>query len=616
MIILGIAAEHNSSACLMVNGEVVGLIQEERLTNRKNQVAFPLKAIRQLIDLHLKGDAGKITHVVWAGRESDPYFAAIDRYSNVTIDDHVTEMRKLWWPHFYEGKLNDGWYWRDLLKQGQRFNYDHNYNFDFLLRDSSLAEHVDHFIAVERPRVVRQNLNFEGQLHSIDHHDCHAYYALYGSSITPLEMSEALVLTADAWGDGCNWSASIVGENGKLLNVGRGKDHAVARIYKYVTLLLGMKPNEHEYKIMGLSGYTQGYQAVKKTEKIFFDALDFRDGKFVSDRPLRDSYFDLRDRLEGHRFDNISAAMQNWASAVTCSWARYWLEKTEKKGVCFSGGLSMNIKINGDILKLPEVSWLKVPASGGDESISAGACFALAVENKIPSPMIHAYLGAEPNAHQQDWPNRLNETSLTSDDFIVLENFTNDHAASLLAADCVLARCVGPAEFGARSLGNRAIIANPSNPGNVKLINDSIKNRDFWMPFTPSILAEYANRYLENPKNATSPFMTIGFPSSPEHRKDIIAGLHFGDFSARPQFVMREHNPDYWNLIDSFRRKTGVAAVLNTSLNLHGEPMNYSLADAARTVALSKLDYLMMPGNRLLAKKQALAKIRSILPEF
>lgn len=616
MIILGIAAEHNSSACLMVNGEVVGLIQEERLTHRKNQVAFPLRAIQQLVDLHLNGDAKKITHVIWAGRESDPYFAALDRYSNVTIDDHITEMHKLWWPHFYEDKPNDGWYWRELLKLGQRFNYDHNYNFDFLLKESSLTENVRHFIDMERPRVVRQHLNFTGQLQSIDHHDCHAYYALYGSSITSSEMADALVLSADAWGDGYNWSASIADANGKLINVGRGRDHAVARIYKYVTLLLGMKPNEHEYKIMGLSGYTQGHQAVKKTEKVFFDALDFRDGKFVSDRPLRDSYFDLRERLEGHRFDNISTAMQNWASALTCAWARYWLGKTGKKGICFSGGLSMNIKLNGDILKLPEVSWLKVPASGGDESISAGACFALAAENKMPKPMVHAYLGAAPNAFQQDWSSRLNETPLTPDDFTILENFTYDHAASLLAADFVLARCMGPAEFGARSLGNRAIIANPSNPDNVKLINDSIKNRDFWMPFTPSILAEYADRYLENPKNVTSPFMTIGFSSSPAHRKEIIGGLHFGDFSARPQFVIREHNPDYWNLIESFRRRTGVAAVLNTSLNLHGEPMNYSMADAARTVALSKLDYLMMPGNRLLVKKQALVKIKKILPEL
>lgn len=616
MIILGIAAEHNSSACLMIDGKVVGLIQEERLTNRKNQVAFPLRAIQQLISLHLAGDSKKITHIAWAGRESDPYFAAIDRYSDVTIDDHITEMHKLWWPHFYEGKINDGWYWRDHLKQGRHLNYDHNYDFDFLSKDASLVEHMRHFVDVERPRVIQQYLDFKGKLQSIGHHDSHAYYALYGSSITSPEMADALVLTADAWGDGYNWSASIVDKNGRLINVGKGKDNAVARIYKYVTLLLGMKPNEHEYKIMGLSGYTQGHQAIKKTERVFFDALDFRNGKFVSDRPLRDSYFDLRERLEGHRFDNISTAMQNWASALTCAWAQYWLKETGKKGICFSGGLSMNIKINGDILRLPEVFWLKVPASGGDESISAGACFAVAAEENMPKPMVHAYLGAEPDATHQDWSSRLSETSLSAEDFIVLENFTLDHVASLLAADCVVARCMGPAEFGARSLGNRSILANPSNPDNVKLINDSIKNRDFWMPFTPSILAEYADRYLENPKHAVSPFMTIGFSSSPKNRKDIIGGLHFGDFSARPQFVIREHNPQYWNLIESFRQKTGVPALLNTSLNLHGEPMNYSLADAARTVALSKLDYLMMPSDRLLVKKTALKNIQNIISEF
>jgi carbamoyltransferase len=330
-----------------------------------------------------------------------------------------------------------------------------------------------------------------------------------------------------------------------------------------------------------------------------------------SDRPLVDSYFDLKNRLEGHRFDNIAAALQNWATAVTTTWARHWLKETGRRGLCFSGGLSMNIKTNGELLRMPEVMWLSVPASGGDESLGAGACFALAAENSTVHPMAHVYLGEPPD--DSDWRARLAEAGHSDNQFAVREGIDPKAAARLLASDLIVARCVGEAEFGARALGNRSILAHPSNLANVKLINDAIKNRDFLMPFTPSIQAAHAGRYLDNPKGAVSPFMTIGFAGNPEYRHEIIGALHFADYSARPQFVDRSTNPAYWQLIEEFRMLTGVPALLNTSLNLHGEPMNYSLADAARTVALSDLDFLLMPGNRLLYKRRATARLDAAL---
>jgi carbamoyltransferase len=373
-----------------------------------------------------------------------------------------------------------------------------------------------------------------------------------------------------------------------------------------------MKPNEHEYKVMGLSAYPRPGKHVRAAERVFFDALDFRDGTFVSDRPLTDSYFDLKSRLESHRFDNIAAALQNWATAVTAAWARHWLKHTDRRGLCFSGGLSMNIKTNGELLRMPEVAWLSVPASGGDESLSAGACLAVTARDGMVRPMAHVYLGETPD---DEWSARLGEANYNWDQFAVRTGIDAAAAARLLAADLVVARCIGEAEFGARALGNRSILANPSNPANVKLINDAIKNRDFWMPFTPSILAEHTTRYLDNPKGAISPFMTIGFPSRPDHRHEIAGALHGADFSARPQFVDRRSNPAYWELIEEFRKLTGIPALLNTSLNLHGEPMNYSLADAARTVALSELDFLLMPGDRLLYKKRAADRLDAALED-
>lgn len=611
MIILGIASEHCSSAALMVDDEIVGLIQEERFSKKKNQVAFPLAAIKSLVDQHLAGDATRIDKVVFGGQISDPVYAALDRFSNFSVSDHVLEQHELWYPHFYGDVPNDGTYWIRQFEAGKDLNEGVHYDFSWL-NGMSHDDAVSHFVNVERPAAVRRHLECRDDviIESIDHHQCHAYYALYGGQIGGGELDDMLILTADGWGDGCNWSASVVAEDGRLECIGSGDRHAVARLYKWATLVLGMKPNEHEYKVMGLSAYSNYSSAIESAEKILFEAVDFRDGEFVSEKPLVDSYFDLKNRMEGIRFDVFAAALQNWATALCKAWVKHWLDVTGKRKLCMSGGLSMNIKTNADILNMPELDWLSVPASGGDESLSAGACYAAASDAEKIHPLQHVYLGGA--AVADGWDARLSEAGVSDQEFCVYENFGPAAAARLLAEDHVVARCVGRAEFGARSLGNRSILANPANPANVKLINDTIKNRDFWMPFTPSMLAEDAGRYLINPKGAVCQFMTIGFESNPDTRHEIAGAVHPADYSVRPQFVDQKTNPEYWALIDQFRQLTGVSAVLNTSLNLHGEPMNYTTADAARTLALSELDFLLMPNDKLLFKKSAQAKLDTI----
>ena len=258
----------------------------------------------------------------------------------------------------------------------------------------------------------------------------------------------------------------------------------------------------------------------------------------------------------------------------------------------------MNIKANGDLLKSEYLKYLSVPASGGDETLSAGACFAAALENKrkvysITSP----YLGA---------PAVLNNNFLSNynSDFDIVDNFNNKKIALLLSKNHVIARCVGNSEYGARALGNRSILANPSDIKNVKKINDSIKNRDFWMPFTPSILEEHTDYFLVNPKEVSSLYMTIGFDTINKNRHLINACLHMGDHSARPQFVSNKINKDYWNLINEFYKITEIPCLLNTSLNLHGEPMNYSVEDAIKTLSRSSLNFLVLPDNKLIFKKE------------
>ena len=216
MIILGIAAEHNSSACLMINGKIKGLIQEERLTKIKNQCAFPLLSIRDLIRIHLDGKQEKIDEVVYGTKVSDPYYSCLDRYSNFSIEDHVKEMHEVWYPHYYKNKINNGEYWKRKYINNQNLNKFHNYDFSFLKKKNSLQENIDYFSKIERKKVITRHFPLIKKISSIDHHTCHAYYAAFGGNLPISKLKDTLILTADAWGDFKNWSVSVFEKNRRL----------------------------------------------------------------------------------------------------------------------------------------------------------------------------------------------------------------------------------------------------------------------------------------------------------------------------------------------------------------------------------------------------------------
>ena len=147
-------------------------------------------------------------------------------------------------------------------------------------------------------------------------------------------------------------------------------------------------------------------------------------------------------------------------------------------------------------------------------------------------------------------------------------------------------------EFGARALGGRSIIADPRNPRVIHRINKLIKMRDFWMPFAPSILETRKKDYLVFQKDVDASYMSIGFRTKLIAVKDIPAGIHPFDHTARPQVVKKSENPEYFELIKEFEKITGVGAVMNTSFNIHGDAIVLTPEDAVNTLKKSGLDYL------------------------
>ena len=261
----------------------------------------------------------------------------------------------------------------------------------------------------------------------------------------------------------------------------------------------------------------------------------------------------------------------------------------------------MNVKMNKEILGLKFVKSLSVPPCGTDDSLSIGACYYLAVkkkEKRIES-LKNIYLGRSISIY--DTAKKI-EKYFDNNDYKIISNFTHKQIAQLINKNYPVAIARDREEFGARALGNRSIIANPADYSVIKIINESIKNRDFWMPFALTILKKDHRKYIINPKNNRSEHMTIAFDTVSKNYKHIIAGTHPYDRTVRPQILDRSENPNFYSIISEFKKLSGVPALLNTSLNLHGNPISSSIEDVIKTFKYSGLKYLYI-NDKILIKK-------------
>lgn len=592
MIILGIHDGHNATAALLKNGKVVACASEERFTRLKNDVGHPKLAIDYVLQAsNVLPD--QIDMVALATKRTDPIANQVKRIALYSIQDYIRENYEYWYPLLYENTESD--YWTRLLKEEKFQKKGASYNLDFI--ESNPQQSWAELFNEERIRLIVEQLNIPREkIQFVDHHTGHAYYAYYSSPIN--SNQKVAIVTADGWGDDCNATISTV-ENGKIREIYRTAMCNMARMYTWTTLLLGMKPHEHEYKVMGLAPYAKDYirgPAYKiYKETLVVDGLDFKWKQKPSDM-----YFYFKEKFEGLRFDGIAAGVQLWLEELKAEWITNIMNHTGAEVLYYSGGLSMNVKANKVVAELPGVKNFYVPPSGGDESLAIGAAYVLSHEQGVAlSPLANGYLGYEisvAEAHEATQPFR------DDSDYEVITQPSVELIAELLSQGKVLARCVGKMEFGARALGNRSVICDPSKYETIRIINEKIKFRDFWMPFTPSILYERANDYLVNPKGLEAYYMTIGFDSTPLAQRELKAAIHPYDFTVRPQLVKREMNPDYYALIKAFETKTGIGSLLNTSLNLHGQPIVCTAKDATYTLVNSGLDGVILPEILILKK--------------
>jgi carbamoyltransferase len=582
MKILGIHDGHNASAALLLDGQPAAVLSEERLTYRKNEMGFPILAIKECLRLASVSPA-EIDVVAFSSRSLPIHYLRIKREFAFTVRDWLDEQEQYWKPLIFEGRRNEA-YLQSLL-ENPRFQESQTYSFEGVPYVLTPEENENHLTRI-RLQTLEEHFGVSpDKVVRFDHHTCHAHYAYYGS---PFRGARTLVVTADGGGDGTNATLSVA-EGDELSELARNNETDLARIYRYITLLLGMKIGEHEYKVMGLAPYASEYE-IRKTDKVFRDLFHVPDLMVQYRKRPDDLFFHFRDALADCRFDGIAGGVQQMVETVGAEWLAKATTRLGISRVVFSGGLSMNVKLNKRIAELPSVTEFYCPASGGDESLALGACYV--AHRRLPGP---------PPRHIRDnflgpAPDRSEILAAVSKipGVTISEAVTARQVASLLAEGRVIARMAGRMEFGARSLGNRSILANPYLPDMVDRINQKIKKRDFWMPFAPSILDTYASRYLENSKNLLSDHMTHTFDCTSEGRKVLVAALHPADKTVRAHIVSRAINPGYYELLEHFADLTGVGAVLNTSFNLHGYPVVCFPEQAVHVFENSALDGMIL----------------------
>jgi len=585
VIVLGISETHCATAALLRDGEIIGCASEERFSRLKNDAGYPRRAVDALLrDRGLR--ASDIDRVVLAGARIPSY----DWMTRVMRDEAY--MRRYYGVGLEAPRRGLSGRARKL---GAKLGLLDPAPGKAPITDGERRGHVTGHLRLADDRV-----------RFVDHHTCHAAAAYYGS---PFGGRPALVLTNDNSGDGlCGTVSSASGVALTRHEATPSGPGSLGSFYALVTLLLGMKPGEHEYKVMGLAPYAPARETERAVAALgrVFAMAEGTPSRFEWRRrgPL---YRALLEATLGLRFDGIAGGAQQILEEALVRWARLARQRYGGERLALGGGVFMNVKAN---MLIAEESWLGdlfVFPSCGDESNAVGAaylgylelCAATGVK-PAPRPFGAAYLG--PDVRDAEIEAVIKARNLASRYKVSEHAAIEEKIAELLVSDGVVARCAGRMEFGARALGNRSILANPSDHRVVDVINRMIKSRDFWMPFAPTVLRERESDYLLNPKSLASPYMMLAFPTNAKRRDEIVAAIHPQDGTARAHILDEAWNPGYYRVIREFERRTGIGAVLNTSFNLHGEPLVCSAEDAVDTFERSGLPHLAL-GHWLISKK-------------
>lgn len=594
MKILGLSAYyHDSAACLIIDGEIVGAAQEERFTRRKHDATFPVHAIQYCLqEAHI--GARDLDYVVFYDKPFLKFERLLETYLAFAPKGFKSFATSL--PIWVKDKLFQKTTITDAFK-------------------NAFGDDID----------------WTTKLLFSEHHLSHASSAFF-----PSPFEEAAVLTMDGVGEWTTTSLAVGSGNTLSVHKEIHFPHSLGLLYSAFTFYTGFKVNSGEYKVMGLAPYGE-----PKYAKLIKDHLiDIKeDGSFHMNMSYFNYCTDLTmtndkfaalfggpaRKTEGaltQRDMDLAASVQAVTEEVVIKLAKGIRKSTGMKHLCLAGGVALNCVANGKLLRenIFDNVWVQ-PASGdagGAIGAALGAYHIMLNQPRtvnVGDAMKGSYLG--PAYTQQNIEKRLKAAGAI---FTVLsEDAMINLTAQALADGKAIGWHQGRMEFGPRALGARSIIADPRSPTMQKLLNLKVKYRESFRPFAPSVLREDVQDWFD--LDASSPYMLLVSDVLPSKRlpktdetdlfgidklnvpRSVIPAVTHVDYSARIQTVHKETNPLYYALISRFKEITGCPILVNTSFNIRGEPIVATPEDAFKCLMGTEIDLLVI-GNAVMKKEE------------
>jgi len=567
MKILGISAHyHDSAAALLVDGLPVGAVQEERLSRRKNDSAFPLESIEWCLE-RADLEPEDLDAVVFYERP----MLKFDRILTSALRAFPRSWKSF--PKAIKNTLGEKAWVRGLI-----------------------SSHLG---------VPGRKILFT------EHHQSHA-----AAAFLTAPTRRAAILTADGVGE---WATMTIGHGERradgstditLLREVR-YPHSLGLLYSTFTAYLGFAVNEGEYKVMGLASYGRPVFADQVRKLIwrtpdgaFALNLSYFEFQTTAERSYSARFLDLfgpprgayepidLETEDGRRFADIAASVQRVLEDILVAIARDLQRETGLEDLCMGGGVALNGVANARILQESGFANLYVPPAPGDAGCALGAAlYADRIyfgqpDREFPN---HPFWGPDvDDAPLAQWASEDRQTLAELDEAALIERVADD-----LAAGRVVGWMDGAMELGPRALGHRSILAAPHSASMRDRLNRDIKYREEFRPFAPVVPIEAAHRYFDLPPGGArlARFMSGVFPVKPEWRAQLAAVTHV-DGTARVQVLERGMAPRLHALLEAYGRRTGVPILLNTSFNLAGEPIVNRAVEGYTTFRRSGIDVL------------------------
>lgn len=558
MIVLGISLQHDAGAAIIQDGRIVTAVNEERLNRQKLYWGWPELAISEVI------------------RQANLQPSDIDA---VTIANTTHSTNAPNWEGFYPNDFKR----RALIRLSQM-------GFARLIGGTQTGIAAYRIlnskkVRAKETRACEQKVRDQGiqcPIHYIDHHEAHLASAYYTS-----DWGHCLNISLDGVGDGyC--SRIAICKNGKMdLIHSIPFYHTPGQYYGFVTGWAGFTPGKHEGKITGLAAYGNAQKAIDIFQsRITYDERKF---SFVNHGMWGWAEYEyMCKKLEGQDKADVAAAIQQHIEDLITRYVAQAVEKTKQKHIVLSGGLFANVKLNQRVRDIQGVEDVYIHPNMGDGGLAAGAALAYcgAQTTTKPSRLENAYLGTE--ITDAEIEAELNRQSLP----YVRHDNVEAAIAERLAQGQVVARVNGKMEYGPRALGNRSIIYQATDVTVNKWLNQRL-NRTEFMPFAPAIIKERAaDYYIGYPTSEfAAEFMTITYDVTKRCKDEAPAVVHVDD-TARPQVVSEKTNPSFYRILTEYEKLTGLPQLINTSFNMHEEPIVCTSADAVRAFLQGHLDVL------------------------